>query len=55
MFMNLKNILKASKEYFNIKRKTKTIWKEFPKCMEAGEDERRDITNEIKKYVNEFE
>lgn len=43
---------KKVKNIFTSKEQIKIDWKEFPKCIETGEDERRDIVNEIKNYVD---
>lgn len=40
---------------FTSEEKTKIDWREFPKYMEAGEDDRQSIINEIRMYVNEKE
>lgn len=44
---------KKVKNIFTSKEIVKIDWKEFPRCIEVGEDERREIINEIKVYVNE--
>lgn len=45
-----KRFKKKVKNMISLKEKYRIDWKEFPKCIEAGEPERRDIINEIQNY-----
>ena len=44
---------KKTKNIFTSKEKIKIDWKEFPKCIEAGEKDRHNIILEIHNYVKE--
>lgn len=50
-----KSFIKKVRNIFNGEEKTKIDWKVFPKCIEAGEDERQGIINEIRNYIGEAE
>lgn len=45
---------KVVKKYFSSETKTKIDWKKFPRCLEASEDYRQNIINEIRNYVDAF-
>lgn len=47
-----KKFIKKKKNIFTSKEKKTIDWAEFSKCYEAAEDERENIINEIKEYVN---
>lgn len=45
---------KKVRNFLTFKERVKIDWKEFSKCIEAGEDERQNAINEIKKYLSEM-